>query len=316
MSRIESTFNEFVATDGLVLPLPGEGATWQRFLAFAHVAAKDLSTARLCEGHGDALAILSEAGMKPVEGASYGVWASLAEGGGTVAERVPGGWRLSGTKRCCWGYGIVDRALVTAATDEGYLIFDLPTDEHVVAIEPDGNPSVVVADWRIDTLRFVGPLVADESRVGMAGFYTHRPGYWFGAAGVAACWYGAALGLVNSVAEERGTGASDRVLAEWTDAVAGLELMRDVLCHVAHAFDEDPLDAGGQAHSLAVVARHVVRDSCQTILAGVIATGGVSPLRPGRLESRRAADLYAYLLQHGGHCGAGEIGRALVGPRS
>ena len=190
MSRIETLFNEFVATDGTELPLPGKGATWRRFSTLAHWAAIDLSVARLCEGHADALAILSEAGMKPVDGASYGVWASQACMAGMSATRVMGGWRLRGTKAFCSGKGIVERALLVASSKDGYLMFDVAASDCVATVEPASMLSAGMAPLRGETLEFAGLRVANERLVGAPDFYMNRPGFWFGAAGVAACWYG------------------------------------------------------------------------------------------------------------------------------
>ena len=52
-------------------PLPGHGATLERWRMLAMVAAYDLSLAKLYEGHTDAIAILSElAGPLPAAGSS------------------------------------------------------------------------------------------------------------------------------------------------------------------------------------------------------------------------------------------------------
>ena len=61
----------------LDLPLPGAGATRDRWAAFADLAGEDLSLARLGEGHGDAVAILAELGGPRAEpGSRWGVWAA------------------------------------------------------------------------------------------------------------------------------------------------------------------------------------------------------------------------------------------------
>src|SRR6202012_1558580 len=145
MSHTTTLFHEFVAADGADLPLPGAGATWQRFSSLAQWASRDLSAGRLCEGHGDALSILAEAGMNAAEHATYGVWAARSTTGGTVAERVAGGWRLRGRKSFCSGSGIIDRALVTADSPDGYLLFDVAVNEQVAEIVPDSWPAIGMA---------------------------------------------------------------------------------------------------------------------------------------------------------------------------
>jgi alkylation response protein AidB-like acyl-CoA dehydrogenase len=316
MSQTMISFQEFVGTDGAELPLPGSGATWRRFSTLAKWAAKDLSAGRLCEGHADALAILYEAGMKPVVDASYGVWASRSSVGGTVAERAPGGWRLSGSKAFCSGSGMVERALVTADSSEGYLMFDVAVGEHVSSVVPNSWPAVGMADSKSETLVFGGPVIGEDQRVGPPDFYTHRPGFWFGAAGVAACWYGGAVGLVNNLTAGMSSHASEHVLADLGEAGAALEMMNHVLRHVATTIDGDPLDRDGRAHFLALVARQVVHDSAQTILARVASAGGARPLCLDPDQARRAADLYVYLAQHHGRADAAELGRMMTGEPS
>ena len=70
------------AVGDLDLPLPGGGHTAARWAALARLGRRDLALARLAEGHTDAVAILAEAGRKPVPDALYGVWAARSSGTG------------------------------------------------------------------------------------------------------------------------------------------------------------------------------------------------------------------------------------------
>ena len=149
MARVKELLNDFVRTDGSDLPLPGSGATWRRLDVLSTWAARDLSLGRLAEGHVDALAILAEAGMEPLgDSATYGVWAARSRSGGTSAIRVPGGWELSGRKEFCSGSGLIDRALVTADTSEGYRLFDIALDEHVAWANHESWPAGVLVRRR------------------------------------------------------------------------------------------------------------------------------------------------------------------------
>jgi alkylation response protein AidB-like acyl-CoA dehydrogenase len=315
MSQIRSALDEFVETDGADLPLPGSGATWRRFSVLAEWAARDLSLGRLCEGHADSLAILAEAGMRPISGATYGVWASRSKSMATIAERIDGGWQLSGTKEFCSGSGIIDRALVTATTDEGQQMFDISVAEHVASVTPGSWPSVGMAASMSETLEFSGPLISGECVVGPSEFYVNRPGFWFGAAGVAACWYGGAVGLVYELAERIAAEPSEFVLMDLGAAVSALEAMQHALKNAADDFDDDPTDGQHQAQFRALVTRQVVHDSSHAVLAKVASAGGARPLCHDEAQSRRAADLYVYLSQHHGNTDAAEIGRAFVKAR-
>src|SRR5665213_1482081 len=310
MTRVKELLNDFVRTDGSDLPLPGSGATWRRLDVLSTWAARDLSLGRLAEGHGDALAILAEAGMQPLgELAIYGVWAARSREGGTSAERVKGGWQLSGQKEFCSGTGIIDRALVTADTIEGYRLFDVSLEDNVRGVKENSWPAVGMANSASQTLEFGGLIVREEQEVGEPDFYTKRPGFWFGAAGVASCWYGGALGLVNSLMNSLAESPSEQVLAGVGNAVAQIESMRELLKSTADAIDRDPKDDEERAHYRALVVRQVVHDAATNVLARVGAAGGARPLCHDLEQSRRAADLFVYLSQHHGGSDAIELGR-------
>ena len=197
--RTMAAFHGFVQRCAPGLPLPGAGDTWRRFEALADVSAEDLSAGRLAEGHADALAILAEAGRGPaVEGATYGVWAARRPSGGMTARRVGAGWELHGVQEFCSGANLLDRALVAADGPEGQLLFDLSVAESVVTRHAGSWPAVGMAASDSMTLTISG-AVGERDRVGGPGFYTGRRGFWLGAVGVAACWFGGARGLVDGL---------------------------------------------------------------------------------------------------------------------
>ena len=316
MTSVESQFKAFVHGAGRDLPLPGSGATWRRFTTLAEQASIDLSLGRLCEGHADALAILAEAGKEPVEDAAYGVWASRSKNVAVTAERESRGWTLRGTKEFCSGNGIVERALVVADTSEGRMVFDVGVESHVVGVVSDSWPSIGMAESRSETLEFGGPIISDDGVIGSAGFYLDRPGFWFGAIGVAACWYGGAVGIVNNLLKSLDGEPNDFVLADMGDCVSALETMRVALKCAAHSIDEDPDDKLERAHFRALVARHVVHGGALTILERTASAGGARPLCLDEVQSRRVADLFVYLSQHHGSADARELGRIVTNAQS
>src|SRR5579859_4308368 len=84
--RTAAAFTAAVESGRLDLPLPGSGATWRRWAAFADLAEEDLSLARLGEGHADAVAILAElGGPQPEPGSRWGVWAANPPGPNVTA---------------------------------------------------------------------------------------------------------------------------------------------------------------------------------------------------------------------------------------
>ena len=85
--RTARAFTAAVDSGRLDLPLPGTGATRQRWAAFADLAGEDLSLARLGEGHADAVAILAElGGPRPEPGSRWGVWAANPPGPNVTAN--------------------------------------------------------------------------------------------------------------------------------------------------------------------------------------------------------------------------------------
>jgi alkylation response protein AidB-like acyl-CoA dehydrogenase len=228
---------------------------------------------------------------------------------------VTKGWQLRGTKEFCSGSHILDRALVTAESVAGYLTFDIAVNESVVSADDDSWPAVGMADSVSETLEFGGPVIGDDCVVGPGDFYTQRSGFWFGAVGVAACWFGGAVALVNDLVDAIGPNPNEHVLADLGYAASALESMRYVLKSAAESIDDDPFDTSHQAQFRALVARQVVHDCATEILARVASAGGARPLCHNEIQARRAADLYVYLAQHHGGADAAELGRIIAGSR-
>jgi alkylation response protein AidB-like acyl-CoA dehydrogenase len=307
---VRAGLTEFVRDAAEHLPHPGSGNTWQRFKILAGWSARDLSLGRLVEGHADALSILAEAGV-PSQGfsQSYGVWAARAGRGGTVATPVPGGWSLTGVKPYCSGSVGLDRALVTADAPDGYRLFDIRVADHVRTVAPESWMAVGMADSESETLTFEGPTLPQSAAIGGPDFYLRRPGFWSGAVGVSACWYGGAKGLVDALLDGLGSGLGAHALADAGRAVAIEAGLAAYLEHAAEAIDADPSDEHRRGHRRALSVRQVVHDGCLQIHSLVAAAGGAGPLCHDRAQARRAADLFVYLAQHHGGADAAALGQ-------
>jgi alkylation response protein AidB-like acyl-CoA dehydrogenase len=303
------TLREIAQSTSFVVPYPGSGQTWRRLAALGEWAAADLSLGRLAEGHYDALAILAEAGKPAQAGAIYGVWAARSAQSATMARHDSAGWHLSGQKPFCSGNGLIDRALVTAETSDGYRLFDISVADNVTHTHFDSWPAVGMAGSHSDTLDFGGRPVPDDFAIGGPEFYLRRPGFWFGAVGVAACWYGGAKGLTAHVSTSLGPDAPEPVLVELGLALAHVEAMHGLLTHAAQAIDDDPHDAKGAASRRAMVVRHAIHHGATQVLGHVAAAGGARSLCHDRTQGQRAADLYVYLAQHHGPQDAAALGR-------
>jgi alkylation response protein AidB-like acyl-CoA dehydrogenase len=311
--RLWVELRELVTENAVMLPKPGSGHTPARFAALADWATRDLSLARLVEGHVDALAILEEAGHQPDPEALYGVWAARQPAGGTTAQRTADGWLLTGEKPFCSGSTRIDRALVTAECSDGYRLFDVPVAENVTAVHAGSWPAVGMVDSLSETLDFGGPPVPTSCAVGPPNFYLNRPGFWFGSIGVAACWYGGARGLVEEVLRSIGPHPSEPILAELGHAVAHVDLMRRALDSAAREIDDDPWDRAGDAKRRALLVRHAVHHGAQQVLVHAAAAGGARPFCLNAEQARRAADLYVYLAQYHGPQDASLLGHMACG---
>lgn len=173
------------------LPLPGSGATLDRWRALACVGAADLSLAKLYEGHTDALAILAELGMAEQGGGGlWGVWCAEPPDHRVEFVALPdGATALRGVKAWCSGAAALSHALVSAWNGGG---------EPCLAAVQLHQEGVRVTDlgWRAVGMRASASVdvVFDNAvctPMGQPGAYVQRPGFLQGGAGVAACWYGA-----------------------------------------------------------------------------------------------------------------------------
>jgi alkylation response protein AidB-like acyl-CoA dehydrogenase len=286
------------------LPAPGSGRTaqrWHRLLAWGRA---DLPMARLAEGHTDAMAILQDAGAAAAPGALYGVWA--ARSGGTGAELV--GSTLRGTVRFCSGAHGLDRALVVAAAADGSRLVDL--DLRAPGVRPvDGTwqaPGMRDSDTVDVELTDIAVPATDV--VGEPGWYTERPGFWWGGGGVAAVWLGGALGVLDALTAQLSSRADPFQLAHLGALHASVEATRALLDATATLIDADP----GSAHRTAVwTLRAAAERSCRDVLDLAPRVAGVAALTRSPL-GQQLADLGLYIRQHHGERDLAALGAAVL----
>lgn len=262
-------------------PLPGGGDTYRRWQALAAIASEDLVLGRLVEAHADADAILHEiCGRRAATGTRYGVWAAKAPG--HELELREG--RLYGSKAWCSGATLLTHALVGVEDD-------------LVEVELD-QPSVIPgpASWADAGMR--GADTRDVSFHGAAiepigGDYLGRPGFWSGALGVAACWYGGMVPLVRPL--------SQRVLERPGDVLAAAHLGAvAVQVGAARAALRDAarlVDSGSVSMALALQVRATVADAAAEVARRVGRALGPAPYAQDALHAQRLADLEVYVRQ-------------------
>ena len=282
------------------LPLPGQGRTAERFGALWDLGSVDLTLGRLGEAHADGHAILGEADrhdLAALDGSPcvFGVWASDPPDGQVTLEREGAGWRLQGTKRWCSGACLVDRALVTARLDQEVMLACVDLGQGGVTPHPTGEwvtPALAGADTRsVDLDVHLGP----DALVGPAGWYLSRPGFWWGAAGVAAVWAGGAAGLV---ARLLGGWRDDPIsLAHLGAAHASVEAARAMIDAAAVAIDAEPSMPSEAAARLAYVTRHVADLTAGAVIEHTTRALGPGPMTQDQSVSRLLADLALYVRQ-------------------
>ncbi len=319
---------DFARMLGGLAPLPGSGATARRWEMLATAAAADLTAARVAEAHLDALAILAEADVDPGTdlapigagpGSTWGVFA--AEGPGVRVDASgggPGGWRLSGTKPWCSLAGRLSHALITAHTGDGRRrLFAIALGDGTVVAAKGGWASRGLSDVTS------GSIALDSTPavpIGEDDWYLRRSGFAWGGAGVAACWFGGAVGVARSMYASMYASKDPGSAARPADQIAQMHLgavdlaltgARTVLAEAARQIDGGLAD-GPAGEVLAAEVRGVVAGAAESVLTRSGHALGPAPLALDQDHARRVADLQIYLRQHHAERDDAALGRALL----
>ncbi|HME47770.1 acyl-CoA dehydrogenase [Mycobacterium sp.] len=289
--------NQWLSSGALNLPLPGAGATAERWRRLAGLTEIDVVAGRLAEAHTDAVAILAElGGPEPEPDELWGVWAAEPPEARLAASGVGDHVLLDGTKPWCSGAALCARALVTARLNDGRrALFAVHlSDERVQPLEPTWrNPGMAGSDTR--SVKFAG---APAVQVGRPGDYLERPGFWFGAIGVAACWLGAARAVAAPLYRRAaGTSVDPHTLAHLGAVDAALTAAQATLAWAAAHVDGDPLNSSGLAELVARRTRAVAEAAADEAIVRTGRSLGPGPLCLDGDHARRVADLTVYLRQ-------------------
>jgi hypothetical protein len=278
------------------LPLPGHGATLERWRALAAVGAHDLALAKLFEGHTDALAILHEADANARGGAGDALWATWCaeppDARLAVSPGSNGAMRLDGRKAWCSGARNVTHAVVSCwGPDGAAMLAAVDLRQAGVTVTGDGWNAVGMAasgsvDVRFDRV---------EARVlGGPDFYVKRAGFWHGGAGVAACWFGAATRLADALRERVAGRGDPHRLAQLGEAAVALQGSAALMREAAARIDGSPhTKAMGDALSV----RLSVEASAGVVLAAAGRALGAGPLCKDAALARLYADLPVFMRQ-------------------
>lgn len=200
----------------------------------------------------------------------------------------------------------------------------------ITAFVPSGERRLFAIDLRaggitLSTDRWVSRGLSEIPSVGIAlanvagrpvgdtGWYLTRPGFEWGGMGVAACWYGGAVGLARTVfaaVSERDD--QDLLMAGLGRIDEQLTAARTALAHAAGLVDGEQ---GRRREVMRVAAkrvRAVVARACEDVLATSAHVLGPAPLTMDEDHAKRVADLQVYVRQHHGERDLAALGRALV----
>jgi hypothetical protein len=305
-SRVGAELRRMLVAGELDLPVPGSGRTAERWSALAAWGGRDLSLARLAEGHVDALAILAEAGRLPVPGALYGVWASRSGGAAVRWERRADLPVLDGTMRFCSGARLLDRALVVAdppssASGERVLL-DVDLGAPGVRPVPGSWCTAAMADADTLDVTFDAVPVGPDAQVGEPGWYVGRRGFALGGGGVAAVWWGGAAGLLDRVLGHLGPPPDRHGLAHVGELHAALAAADALLQRTAALVDTAaaPTHASGTADVVLALAtlRAAVERTVRDVVDRAPRIVGPGPLSRDAGLARMLADLALYVRQH------------------
>ncbi|MDQ0372356.1 acyl-CoA dehydrogenase [Cellulomonas humilata] len=289
--------------------VPGEGATRELWELLATLGATDLGVARAVEPHLDARAILTQAGVPDRDDRTWGVYA--AEGPGVRLDAVDAGdgWRLGGTKPWCSLAGVLDAALVTAhLAGGGRALFAVDLHDPGVRLLDQEWASRGLTEIPSTAVAF-DDVVATP--VGAPGWYLERPGFWWGGIGVAACWFGGAVGIGRRVHAEAAQ-RDDPLLAMHLGAVDHrLEDARRALAEAAWLVDAHDVDAA-QGRLLAKRVRATVAGVCEDVLTHAAHALGPAPLALEPEHAKRVADLQVYVRQQHAERDDVSLGHALA----
>jgi hypothetical protein len=280
------------------LPMPGSGATIDRWRCLAAVARHDLALVKLYESHVDALSILRELGgdRTPRPGDAYAVWASESRADPlTIRETGIEAVAVAGRKAWCSGAASVDRGLMTATDRDGRRCL-VEVELRSPGVSIDGSL------WRAVGMResASAEIACDQvpaRRIGPPGWYLERPGFWHGGAGIAACWFGAASQIGARVRDLQDGRDDVHALAHLGAIDGELGQGAALLREAAAWIDAHPR---GDAGRIALRARTSIADMAERVIGHAMRAIGPGPLCNEAALARLVADLPIFVRQSRG----------------
>lgn len=268
-----------------------ESSTLLRWQVLAYISGIDLTLAKWFESHLDALSILYELGYGETQQGLWAVWA--AEGHPNPIRYQDG--KISGSKSWCSGAHIVDYELMTYRDEQGKSQL-LTVAMNQSGIDIDNSAWQAVGMQATDTATVTFDHVA-ATQVGTPNAYLDRVGFWHGAAGVAACWYGATASLASYLIESYQQKPNDYKAMYLGQISSDLAVSRQYLHQVAYLIDTQPEDN----HELAIrQLRTNIEQLARQVIETVGQALGAAPFCGNAHFATLSADLTVFIRQSHG----------------
>jgi alkylation response protein AidB-like acyl-CoA dehydrogenase len=186
---------------------------------------------------------------------------------------------LRGTVPWCSGATVADHALVAADDARrgapALVLVDLHAEGVTICQPSWTSPAFAETDTRAVAFDLE---LTDDQVIGRDGWYLTRAGFWHGAIGVAACWFGCSEGLLRRV---RASWRHEPHALAHRGAIDALTWsLRAALATAAAEIDAAPLDAAA-AHRRALRVRHLVDVGVGEITTRVERALGPAPMAMG-----------------------------------
>ncbi|MGP1615954.1 MAG: acyl-CoA dehydrogenase family protein, partial [Pollutimonas bauzanensis] len=199
--------------------------------------------------------------------------------------------RVGGRKSWCSGAQAVTHALVSARDGQDrQCLLAVAMDQPGVSVTQEGWQAVGMRDSGSVDVLFDD---AQGTLVGLAGEYTGRPGFWHGAAGIAACWYGAMARIAGYLRHGSRHGDPYR-LAHLGAVDAAVWGAAQVLRQAAGEIDAHPLDS---CKLQVFRARLAVEAAAHDVMERASRGLGAGPLCRDAAYARLMADLPVFVRQ-------------------
>ncbi|QXA09606.1 acyl-CoA dehydrogenase [Acinetobacter pittii] len=271
------------------LPHPASGHTYQRWQLFGQIAGVDLSLAKLFESHCDALSILNELGyQQEIDNKTWAVWA--ADGGPAPLQVT--NQLCNGIKPWCSGAEFIQKALMSYKDQQGQAQLCIADLSHP-SITTDLNHWQAVGMHATQTAQVTFKNTPVQS-VGEPNSYLKRPGFWHGAAGVAACWYGAAVRLASFLQESCQANPNPYKKLYLGEVAQQLEITKQYFQYVAELIDHKPT----LSHEREVrILRAQTEQCCLSVIERVGKALGARPFCEDATFAQLMADLPVFIRQ-------------------